>query len=129
MAVTGTAEDQATPSPQAGNPPTSPEDRLSNSGIVTHTLSDTALSPAGATIGSRRKTRRGILSSHDEVLLGRGLVSRAVVNALLEPLADICWDTPARDFLIQLLQVRTGNTECRRHRERVETFPPQECEV
>ncbi|CAM9268570.1 unnamed protein product, partial [Ascophyllum nodosum] len=104
VAVTGTAEDQTTPSPQAGNPPTSPEDRLSNSGIVTHTLSDTALSPAGATIGSRRKTRRGILSSHDEVLLGRGLVSRAVVNALLEPLADICWDTPARDFLIQLLQ-------------------------
>lgn len=46
------------------------------------------------------------LSDRDEVNLLSGIVRRAVVDALLEPLAELRWDAQAREFLIRLLQVR-----------------------
>lgn len=45
------------------------------------------------------------VSERDEVLYTTGFVSDAVLDALLEPLAEFGWDKKARDFVIRLLLV------------------------
>lgn len=47
------------------------------------------------------------MTCRDEVRLDSGFVSRAVVDALLEPLAEFNCDKTGREFLIKLFQARS----------------------
>lgn len=61
----------------------------------------------GSAAGATAAAAPAVLTCDDELRLEKGFVSRAVVDALLEPLAVLNWDKAGREFLIRLFQAST----------------------